>query len=306
MNEDGSPSTNRDGSRVTRPRTRRDRSSCRVAHARGRAGTGRQRRAPSGLDALSAVINANIRLPQREPGTAAQPVAADAGPVAPRTDPRCRRRRRSRAGAARARARGAARCAVEVPDVAEVEVIGSDPEAELEPAEALAPDVEVPQTLADETCEAVATCSRPNGRHDRRAAAQLTRAGRCRAGVRPQRARRRRRDPALPDAAVELVHQRRRRARLGLGRGRRRLAGCRPRDRRRPVAAHAVRAPGPRPRQPAGAGRRRPSPPRSLRRDPEAIRARLAAHAAGVARGRTVAGDAQRPSRPAHRRPTRT
>jgi len=239
--------------------------------------------APVGLDTLSAVINANIRLPQREPGTAAQP--APLTPVLPQREPT-------------PDPVAFQSVAEPEPEVLETEVIERAPEPE--PITVLSPPVDVPDTLDAELRELVGELSQPV------TVAPVT--------VEPVVAR-----PASPldDPLPACTHDahddhdetplfRMLRSGWFSTAGDDRAwdaggvdAGWRAADRAAETApsrlTHSglpVRDPGNR-LVPGGVAQAAPV----VRRDPEAIKARLAAHAAGVARGRSVAG-APYPDRP--------
>jgi hypothetical protein len=172
-----------------------------------------------------------------------------------------------------------------VPEAPEVEVVGSDA-AEPEPAEALTPDVEVPQTLADETREAVGDL--PARVVTPPAAPQLTAL-----------------DGAAPAYALnghadddETPLFRMLRSSWFTNAGDERAwdsgeadAGWQAAGRATDAAPSRLTQSGLPVRDPGNrlvpGGVAKPAP--ALRRDPEEIRSRLAAHAAGVARGRTVA-----------------
>lgn len=228
--------------------------------------------APIGLDTLSAVINANIRLPQREPGTASQPVPLT--PVLPRRAP-----------------------TADPVAFQPVVAAGPDPdeaEPDLEPDAAVEtePEARVPEALADEMPELPGALPEPmalepvrnepisplvdplptavlddHADDDETPLFRMLRSGWfSTAGD----------DHAWDAGGVD--------------------AGWRAADRAADRATDAapsrltvnglpVRDPGNR-LVPGGVAQ--PAP--AVHRDPEAIKARLAAHAAGVARGRNVAG----------------
>ncbi len=173
------------------------------------------------------------------------------------------------------------------PEAREVEVIDSDPEPELEPSEALTPAVEVPQTLADETTEAVGDLLAPNGVTSP-VAEPLTAL-----------------DGAAPAYALnghadddETPLFRMLRSSWFTNAGDERVwdsgeadAGWQAAGRATDAAPSRLTQSGLPVRDPGNrlvpGGVAKPAP--ALRRDPEEIRSRLAAHAAGVARGRTIA-----------------
>ena len=251
--------------------------------------------APAGLDVLSAVINANIRLPQREPGTAPQP--SPLTPLLPRREPT------PDPVAFQPVAAAAPQPDPEPTDDAQdeaAEVIERDPQPE--PGDALEPTIEVPDTFDAEVRELLGELPEP---------AVVTPAvnGHASPLVDPLPA------SALDGHADDDETPLFRMLRSGWfsTSGDERAwdaggvdAGWQAADRATDAAPSRLTANGLPMRDPGNrlvpGGVSQPAP--VVRRDPEAIKARLAAHAAGVARGRTVAGapstDSSAPDRSTH------